>query len=205
VTLSAWLHNGLGVTIWQVVSVLGQHLHFRLSEGGLSDAWSRLANVLVAWYDQIGHQVKASGVLHADETGWRVNGKTQWLWCFTTKEATFYMINRSRGSPALSKFFTQAFDGVLVTDFWPAYNAVASAARQTCMVHLFRELDKVSETDDSRLWRAFSKKLGRLLRDAIRLSRRDGLREGQYAPRRARIEKMTLVLLLIPSRRAVRT
>jgi len=66
-------------------------------------------------------------------------------WCFTTKEATFYMINRSRGSPALSKFFTQAFDGVLVTDFWPAYNAVASAARQACMVHLFRELDKVGE------------------------------------------------------------
>jgi transposase len=194
VTLSAWLHYGLGVTISQVRSVLGQHLHFRLSEGGISDAWRRLANVLVPWYDQIGHQVKRSGVLHGDETGWRVNGQTQWLWCFSTKEATYYMIDRSRGSPALSKFFTEAFDGVLVTDFWSAYNAVVSTARQACLTHLFRELDKVSERDDSRLWKAFSKKLGRLLRDAIRLSQRDALSEEQYASRRARIHKRLDVL-----------
>jgi hypothetical protein len=60
--------------------------------------------------------VKESGVLHADETGWRVNGRTHWLWCFSTKTATCYIIDRSRGSPALSKFFTSAFGGVLVTD-----------------------------------------------------------------------------------------
>ena len=166
-----------------------------MSEGGLSDAWRRLANVLLRWYDEIGQQVKRSGVLHSDETGWRVNGQTEWLWCFTTKNATFYMINRSRGSPALSKFFTEAFDGVLVTDFWSAYNAVVCAARQACLPHLLRELDKVSETDDSRLWRAFSKKLGRLLRDAVRLSRRDGLTQERYASRRARIHKRLEVLL----------
>ena len=198
VTLSAWLHYGLGVTISQVVSVLGQHLHFRLSEGGLADAWRRLAGVLGAWYEEIGEQAKRSGVLHADETGWRVNGQTEWLWCFSTKEATFYMIDSSRGSPALSKFFTQAFDGTLVTDFWPAYNAVVCAARQACLPHLFRELDEVSERDNSRLWRAFSKKLKRLLRDAIRLSRRDGLTEEEYASRRARIHKRLDWLLTVP-------
>ncbi|MBL7077933.1 MAG: hypothetical protein ISS31_10720, partial [Kiritimatiellae bacterium] len=40
------------------------------------------------------------------------------------REEHHYMIDRSRGSPALSKFFTSAFDGILVTDFWAAYNAV---------------------------------------------------------------------------------
>jgi len=198
------------VTISQVVSVLGQHLEFRLSEGGLSDAWRRLAGALAPWYDQIGRQVKRSGVLHADETGWRVNGRTDWLWCFSTRDATFYMINRSRGSPALSKFFTEAFDGVLATDFWPAYNAVACAARQACLPHLFRELDKVSDlpagrqagTDQSLLWQAFSRKLGRLLRDAVRLSRREGLSEQQYASRRAHIHKRLDGLMMAPWRNA---
>jgi transposase len=189
VTLSAWLHYGLGVTISQVRDVLGQHLHFPLSEGGLVDAWRRMAGVLQPWYDEIGRQVKASGVLHGDETGWRVNGQTQWLWCFSTKQATYYMIDRSRGSPALSKFFTEAFDGVLVTDFWSAYNAVVVSGRQACLTHLFRELDKVSERDDSPLWKAFSKKLGRLLRDAIRLSERDALSPEQHGSRRARIHR----------------
>lgn len=187
VTLSAWLHYGLGVTLSQVRSVLGQHLHFRLSEGGLSDAWGRLAGLLQPWYDEIGRQVKGSGVLHADETGWRVNGRTVWLWCFCTKWATYYMIDRSRGSPALSKFFTEAFAGTLVTDFWSAYNAVIVRDRQACLTHLFRELDKVNEKDSSPLWQAFSKKLARLLRDAIRLSERVDLTEDQYGSRRARI------------------
>jgi hypothetical protein len=198
VTLSAWLHYGLGVTISQVASVLGQHLHFRLSEGGLADAWSRLAAVLAPWYDEIGREVKRSGVLHSDETGWRVNGQTQWLWCFTTPQATYYMIDRSRGSPALSKFFTESLDGVLVTDFWPAYNAVVCAARQACLPHLFRELDKVSEMDKSDQWRAFAKKLKRLLRDALRLSRRDGLSAEQYASLRDRMHQRLEVLIRGP-------
>ena len=80
-------------------------------------------------------------VLVADaNTGWRVDGKTHWLWCFTTPNLTYYMIDRSRGSPALMKFFTQEFSGTLVSDFWGAYNAVACARRQTCLVHLLRDL-----------------------------------------------------------------
>ncbi len=187
VTLTAWLHYGLGTTLSQITEVLNHHLHFKLSQGGLVGAWQRLANVLFAWYEEIGQQAKHSGVLHADETGWRVNGQTNWLWCFTTKKATFYMINRSRGSPALSRFFTETFDGILVTDFWAAYNAVSCRGRQACLAHLFRELEKVNEIDDSASWTEFSRKLKRLLRDAIRLSRRRDLTEERFASRRARL------------------
>lgn len=34
------------------------------------------------------------------------------------------LIDRSRGSPALQKFFTRAPEGTLITDFWSAYDAV---------------------------------------------------------------------------------
>jgi transposase len=173
IVLTAWLHYALGLTLSQIVEVLRYQLRFQLSAGGLVDAWQRYAAVLYPWYEQIGVEARAAGVLHADETGWRINGLTHWLWCFTTKGVTYYMIDRSRGSPALSKFFTSAFDGVLVTDFWAAYNAVVCAARQACLPHLFRELDKVDEHNGSPAWKAFAKKLKRLLRDAMRLRRRD--------------------------------
>ncbi|RLF03499.1 MAG: hypothetical protein DRJ64_08250, partial [Thermoprotei archaeon] len=44
----------------------------------------------------------------ADETGWRVNGRSVWLWCFTTKRATYYMIHQSRGE-ILSNFVYRTF------------------------------------------------------------------------------------------------
>ena len=70
ITLTAWLHYGLGVTISQIVSVLQYQLQFKLSEGGLVNAWQRLGEILYPWYEQIGDEVRAAGVLHADETGW---------------------------------------------------------------------------------------------------------------------------------------
>ncbi len=199
IVLTAWLHYGLGVSISQVVTVLNVHLHFKASCGGLVNAWQRLAELLFAWYEAIGRQVRSSGVLHADETGWRKNGTTVWLWCFTTSHATCYMIDRSRGSPALSRFFTDTFNGVLVSDFWPAYNAVVCAAHQACLPHLFRELDKVSERDRSAAWKAFAKKLRRLLRDGVRLARRrDELTPETFASRRSRLAKRLEKISRIP-------
>lgn len=189
VALTAWLHYGLGTTLSQIVGVLNYHLRFPVSPGGLADAWRRLADLLRAWYDAIGDQVKAAGVLHADETGWRVRGRTAWLWCFTAPGATFYMIHPSRGSPALDAFFTETFDGVLVADFWAAYNAVICGDRQGCLTHLLRELVKADGEDFSEAWRAFSKKLKRLLHDGIRLKRRDDLDEAALDSRRVRIDR----------------
>ncbi len=92
--------------------------------------WYRLHAILFAGYQEIQQDALTSAVLDADETGSRVNGKTHWLWCFTTPSLTYYMIGRSRGSPALMKFFIEEFSGVLVSDFWSAYNAVACTLRR---------------------------------------------------------------------------
>ena len=68
----------------------------------------------------------------------------------------------------MQKFFTEAFDGVLITDFWAAYDSVDAADRQKCLPHLLRELEKVDQRNDSAEWQAFAKKLRRLLRDPCR-------------------------------------
>ena len=188
VAFTAWLHYGLGTTISQITSVLSSHLHFRLSSGGLVDMWHRLAEILDAWYLQIADQVKESAVLHADETGWRVGGKGHWLWCFTTPTATCYMIDKSRGSPALQRFFTKEFAGILITDFWGAYNKLNAVLRQTCWVHLFREIEKVDKyLDASDDWPSFAKKLKRIMRDGLRLKKRNEIGEQQYESLKGRL------------------
>jgi len=173
IALTSWFHYGLGLTIDQVVDILGYQLQTTLTSGGLVNAWRRLAEVLRSWYQQIAEEAKSSAHLHGDETGWRVNGQTYWLWCFTNDRSCYYMIDRSRGSPALQQFFTEEFEGVLITDFWSPYESVCAEDRQYCLVHLLRELEKVDGYNDSAEWLAFAKKLRRLLRDGIRLRKRD--------------------------------
>ena len=187
--LSAWLHYGLGNTLSQIVEIFTYHLQTRLTPGGLIQMWYRLQAILFTWYEAIQTQALQSAVLHADETGWRVNGQTHWLWCFSTSEVTYYMIDRSRGSPALMKFFQEEFNGTLISDFWGAYNAVACRKRQMCLVHLLRDLEQVEaykrvDTD----WPAFAKKLRRLIRDAIRLWYRQDLSAAERTSCRARLD-----------------
>ena len=194
VALTSWFHYGLGLTLDQVIDILGYHLQTELTPGGLIDAWRRQAEVLEGWYRQIAEEAKASAHLHADETGWRVNGQTYWLWCFTNDRNCYYMIDRSRGSPALQQFFTEEFEGVLITDFWSAYQSVCAEDRQYCLVHLLRELEKVDEHNDSAEWQAFAKKLRRLLRDGIRLRKRPDFTPAAYRSRVDRLNKRLATL-----------
>ena len=142
----------------------------------------------------MGKEARSSAVLHADETGCRVNGQTWWLWCFANRQVCYYMIDRSRGSPALAKFFVSEFDGVLITDFWAAYNAVNAAERQCCLVHLLRELEKVDQRNESAQWRAFAKKLRRLIGDGVRLRKGRDYTPHRYASRVRRIDQRLTVL-----------
>jgi len=200
VVLSAWLHYLLGTTLAQILDVFNFHLQFKLSSGGLIQMWRRLREILTAWDLEIQAQALQSAVLHADETGWRVDGKTHWLWCFASKDVTSYMIDRRRGSPALKRFFKKEFAGVLVTDFWGAYNAVVCARKQKCLPHLLRDLKRTQhyhkpEGD----WPAFSKRLKRLIRDSIRLNkRRKELPAKSFASRRRRLDARLGELLAQP-------
>ncbi|HEU5293953.1 MAG TPA: IS66 family transposase [Burkholderiaceae bacterium] len=168
--LSAWMHYGNGSTLRQITEVLNFHLQIQVTEGGLVQMWHRLADVLFPWYEQIHRDCLAAAVLNADETGWRVNGTTHWLWCFTQPQATYYLIDRSRGHPALEKFFVEEFAGVLVTDFWAAYDAIACGAHQRCWPHLLRELKEVEAAgkgqDD---WPSFARRLRRIYADGVKL------------------------------------
>jgi hypothetical protein len=195
------LHYALGNTLSQIVEVFNFHMQLKITPGGLVQMWYRLQAILYSWYEQIQQEALRSAVLHGDESGWRVDGKTHWLWCFTTRNASFFMIDRSRGSPALKKFFIQEFAGTLVTDFWAAYNAVVCALRQMCLVHLLRELEHTEKyKSPSKHWPVFAKKLRRLLGDAIRLWRqRADLPKATYASRRHRLEVRLQQLIDAPS------
>ena len=140
-------------------------MQLKTGEGGLTEIWHRLAGVLKPWHEQIHLECLKAAVLHADETSWRNNG----LWCFACDDSTYYLIHPKRGHEALRVFFTKAFLGVLVTDFWKAYDIVTNR-QQKCRPHLLRELSAINDgRENGDDWPEFSKKLWRICGDAVRL------------------------------------
>ena len=187
---SAWLHYLVGVSVNNIVRILDFTAKFKVTAGGLTQAWKRLADHLEASYEDIRKSLSEAAVLHADETGWRVNGITHWLWCFATKTLCFYIVDKSRGSPVVVEVIGALFKGILITDFWGAYNVVGALAKQKCFYHFFTALVQTDKANKSKEWKAFRKKLGRLLRDAIRLHKRRGkLEEHVYQRRFTRLRK----------------
>lgn len=172
---SVFLHYFLGVPISGIQKLLSTFCSFKISAGGLTSAWARLARLLKPLHEQLRREACESDVLHADETGWRVAGKTWWLWCFTNSRIVYYTIAKGRGSPVVAEVLGKLFNGTLVCDFFGAYNLIEAAAKQRCLVHLFRELKKVLEKNTSSEWKSFCKLLKRILRDAMRLSERENV------------------------------
>jgi len=167
---SGLLHFSQGLTISQIVDTFNFHLRLKITPGGLVQMWHRLGEVLRPWYEEIHEHCLEGAKLHADETGWRVAGETQWLWCFANDHTAYYMIDRSRGSPALQKFFTRYFDGTLITDFWSPYDAIACADQQKCWPHLLRDAASVDEKSSGDLeWSSFCRRLVGVYRDAKKL------------------------------------
>ncbi len=197
--LTAWLHYGVGVSVGNCVKIAAAFLGFPVSPGGLTQGWKNLARLLEGGYEGILQKVRTSAVLHADETGWRLNGVTHWLWAFATRQFCYYLIDRHRGTAVVTAVLGTVFPGILITDFWGAYNALEALAKQKCYYHLFTELVKVDKLTTGPPWRRFRKKLARLLRDAVRLGEaRDSLPDLSYERRKIKLHQRLEALIAAP-------
>jgi len=175
VVWSAVQHFVHGVPTGKIVAMLLEDYGFVVTEGGIQAAWHQLAKFVYHAYEAILGRVRAAGVLHADETGWRINGQTGWLWCFATKQEVGYFIDRSRSATVATTILGEEFGGTLIQDFYAAYNACNAAETQFCLAHLLREFEKVRARDggkESRSFAAFRTRVSRIIREAIKFHRK---------------------------------
>ena len=198
--LSAWLHYGCGMSVAKLVDLF-QHSGLTISPGALTSAWQRLAVLVKPAYDQILAHVKGSLVLMADETGWRIWGVTHWLWYFGSRYWSYYVVDRRRSTAVVKRVIGEVFEGVLLTDFWGAYNAIETWAKQRCVFHLYTALEKVDiQRPCDLIWRDFRQRLKRIFRDAVRLLENlDTIDQPTVDRRRQLLEQRLDTLLAQPS------
>ncbi len=96
----------------------------------------------------------------------------------------------------LQRFFGDAFDGILLHDFWSAYESLDVLDRQYCLVHLLRELEKIDQRNATSEWQSFAKTLRRLIRDGIRLRKRADFSPAKYQSRILRLGRRLDALIV---------
>ena len=85
--------------------------------------------------------VKQQASVSVDETGWRQGNQRAWLWVAVTTWVTVFVVRLSRGGEVARDLLGTAFDGILVTDRWSAYNWYPVRWRQLCWAHLLRDIE----------------------------------------------------------------
>lgn len=112
-----------------------------LSVGAVVGAVQRVATAGQAALADLEEQIRASPVVHADETGWREDGHNGYIWTFSTPHHRLF-VRDTREKRVLTETLGEAFGGVLVSDFYGAYTAYAGL-HQYCWAHLLRDVHEL--------------------------------------------------------------
>ena len=110
----------------------------RLSVGAIVSAIHQTAQRAQPAVAGMVDRIRASPVVHADETGWRQNGNNGYVWTFSTPTER-YFLRRGRGKAVVDEALGESFSGVLVSDFYAAYHHY-DGPKQRCWAHLLRDI-----------------------------------------------------------------
>jgi transposase len=119
--------------------LLGARHGLHLSVGALVGLLKAVAARAKPALAQLQAAVRGSPVVCADETGWREDGRPGHIWTFSTPTLRLFHYAHSRAGAVVQEVLGAVYEGVLVSDFYVAYN-VHDGPHQRCWVHLLRDI-----------------------------------------------------------------
>lgn len=127
---------------------LGQlHRQLGIGYGATCNALHTLARRLTPVMPKLIREYRAAFVKHADETGWRSDGRGGYAWLFCTPRLSLFRFRASRSAKVAHEVLGgKRLPGTLVVDRYNAYNK-APCAIQYCYAHLSRDIEDVQKYD----------------------------------------------------------
>ncbi len=135
-----------------------------ISTGSLSNFQKQCFNHLQGYQQNIRQLLLQSPILHADETGIRLNGKNSWMHVVSNKTVSFFAHHLNRGKQAMDDIgLLKNYNGTLIHDRFSSYFSY-SCEHSLCNAHILRDLVYVEETFNA----PWAKKIRELLIKAKR-------------------------------------
>ena len=164
VTQVVFLHYRQGIPMGRLCDQLGIGL------GAVFDILHRVAALFRGVMGKLVEEYRQAPVRHADETGWRTDGRSGYAWLFASATVSLFLFRATRSAQVPKEVLgTSALGGVLVVDRYNAYNR-APCALQYCYAHLMRDVeDLAKEFPGETEVTAFTSTLIPLLAEAMHL------------------------------------
>jgi transposase len=148
----------------------------RLSAATVANIVRECSDALVETELKIKRGLRRSPVLHADETGLRVEKKGQYVHVASNNRLTHYACDSRRGRAAMDEVgIIPRYRGTLVRDGWWSYDYYTSCRHALCGAHLLRELTFFAElNDEQKSWAEPLRELLLEMKAAVERARQDG-------------------------------
>lgn len=148
------------VSIKRTHEILSSVFNIPLATGTIKNMVTRCADSLKGTYEKIRLKMTTLGLIHCDETGTRVDGKTWWVHNASDRDYTYLSINKKRGRIGMDDANVLPHArGIIVHDCWGSYWQYPDVTHAVCCAHLLRELNGVIENHPEQTWAPKFKKL----------------------------------------------
>jgi predicted RecB family nuclease len=133
-------HNvACGQNMLQVAESLADLFGLPVPEPQIYRFKSAIAENYQSLYTDLLEQILKSPVIHIDETTVRLRGLQGYVWVLTSTDKVYYFYRQSREGVFLKELL-QGFSGVLISDFYGAYDSL-NCPQQKCLLHLLRDVN----------------------------------------------------------------
>ncbi len=158
-----------------VTQTLNRLFGFQMNENVVARFKQRGADYYRETRQNILAEMIKGNLIHADETRIRLRAKTAYVWVFATLREVVYFYSETREGSLVQNALAE-FKGVLVSDFYAAYDSMP-CPQQKCLLHLIRDLndavlDNPYDEDVKRIVTAFAE----LLQGIVKTTDRWGLK-----------------------------
>jgi transposase len=196
------LKHRLGASYGKVSEVLNDAFELQVCRSGWCRADQKLAETARPVYEKLVDVVRQCSVVHADETGWRIDTLSAWLWVFTNREVTVYAIRDNRSSDVVIEILGREFQGILASDCFLAYDdrRLKDWLKQKCLSHLLTDLKEMKESKTGRALH-FARQLTILLQAALALKAEKNSLDPFTFFQRSQVLEAQLDALIAPQRR----
>ena len=162
------------VSINRTHEILASVFNIPRATGTIKNMVTRCADSLKGTHEKIRLKMTTRGLIHCDETGTRVDGKTWWVHNASDRDYTYLTINKKRGRIGMDEAGVLPHArGIIVHDCWGSYWQYPDVTHAICCAHLLRELNGVIENHPEQTW---APKFRRLLLD-MKKSRDEAVQE----------------------------
>ena len=142
--VAVWLHHGLKLPFRPIRELFTTLFGMRFVPASALNFSLAAANKGRPLYEDLKQKIRAAWLLHLDETSWRLDGKSAWLWYAGNADLDFFHIAPSRATAVLLEILGDDYRGDFVSDGYAVYNALLARWRQTCLAHIIRTAKEIA-------------------------------------------------------------